>query len=270
MEQQIDRAAVRIGTPPLLKDKVTFSHEIKGQSFNVPFHASCRPEYCTDGGITSLEVLGVPTEFRFNTEARGIWIDRKTGAPSFTEQPIADAARLTIRGEMLSYTVFDERPGEGFRLVCVGCGERAFYINFVLGKQPARFFVDAPVYQGRHAIRELLQMNLLKGPRPYERTANQVPGFFKRAVGAVYTKHTILSLKTATLKGRNEDGCFAAKIYLTPGDFKSTILSVQGWCFDYDLDYYPKWQQILVERYQERTSRPPRSIKQSKRVLEEA
>ena len=183
MEHQEDRAVMRIGTPPLLKNKVKFSHEIKGQPFNVPFHASCRPEYHTNEGITSLEVLGTPTDFRFNTEARYIWIDRKTGAPSFTEQPVEDASRLTIRGEMLSYTVFDESFGENFRLVCVGCSERAFYISFIPGKPPARFFVEAPVYQGRHAIRELLQMNLLKGPRPYERTSNQIPGFFKRAIG---------------------------------------------------------------------------------------
>jgi hypothetical protein len=269
MEQKTKRGYLGHIKLPLLEDKVEFPHEVKGEPFNVPFHASSRADTQNGRGIISLTELGVSEAFRLNPEPRDLWVCRKTGGPSFEERPVVEAARLSIEGEMLSYLVLDEGP-DGFRLVCVGCAERTFYITFTANGRSARFWTDAPSYHGRHAIRELLQMNLLNGPRPYERTANLVPGFFKRALGAVYDRRSVLNLKTATLKGRKEGEEFGARIYLTPGNFKATIISVQGWCFDFDLDYYPKWQQILVERYQERKERRINMVNKANKELQEA
>jgi len=264
MEKQINSGRRTSGGPPRISEKVTFKHDLEGDVFETPIRASIREVEHGKHGTISLDELGAPKEFQENSESRYLWVCRKTGAPIFIERPTLEAARTVIQGKLLSYTVFQDSD-LGFRMIAIGCENKTFYLVQNADCRPARIIAFAPSEHARHAVRELLQMSLYRGPNPYDRIATLVPGFFKRAVKTVYNMRTMLTLKTYTIRGRDTGENFTARVYLLPGNPKGTIISVDGWCFDYDLNHYPKWQQIMVERYNDRAKIRRQAIRVSKK-----
>lgn len=250
MEQQEVVKHEGFMSPPRLKDKVIITHQKKGEPFILKLHASLDAERTRDEKGISLHEYGFKEEYLKETVSRPLRISRRTGLPLPQDNPTEEVVAIMIEGAMLSVSVMEEDSSpNSFRIVMVGCEHQTYYMCLFGDRHPMRFYAPVPSYHVRHALVALINMHLFKGPQPYERMASIVPGFFTRAFTTAYETPCIISLSSATIKGKSAGEFLKLRFFFTPHHPEKTILSVNGWCFDFDVDLYPKWQQIVVERH---------------------
>ena len=253
--------------PPRVGEKLKgLKHEEGGPTLTVELFASNREDRRHDG-VTPIQNIGFSEDFIKSELARTFRINIKNGFPVLGEGEHPESITFGIKGEMASYTILASEP-ESFILVCVGTTSQTFYLALSKGKKAAYFYTAFPSYHGRHAIRGLLHFNLLNGPKAYNRTANLVPQFFKRALSAVYTQVSVIHVTISVLKqgeGRENYREYTAKYHLNPNNRRATILSIEGYCFDVDLDVYPRMQLVTVDQWAMNNTPEIRRDRQAKR-----
>jgi hypothetical protein len=176
--------------------------------------------------------LGFSKKQLRRTEERLIQFNRPTLKPAFEE--VKDPIMLKVDRPIFGMGQI-KNPDNGVVITAVFATNRTYYL---VKKERAvfNFTVDRTSLCMKDAVREMLQSNLLKGPRVFGMTANIVKDFWIKLFQSVCTRPEIMEIQLRTM----DDKMVSSRLYFNPKRPDDATLSVGGWCFPFNLVDFPK------------------------------
>lgn len=182
---------------------------------------------------------GFTKEFLDSKTERLVTFDGTTGRPVFQEAFAGKRKEIMINRPIIGMGLL-ETPDKAVIITALYCQNRTYYV-VIKGPIVFVFNLDVTSLNMKDAVRELLNSNMVKGPRIFEHTAAIMSDFWIKALSAVYKAPEIIEITLVTRDGLP----VPSRIYFSPQKPKDTILSIGGWCYGFDLCEFPK-QQIAV------------------------
>jgi len=215
----------------------------------------------TDTGANEkrLEQQGFARDFQRASGEREVNIVLDTGRPATAEDYKLKQALIRIEGALIAYGQVESHDHD-FRMVMLSTQRRTYFL-VVNGPVKFIFFITTTSVNMKDAVRNLLNDNLLRGPKFYEKTAGIMPDFWFRLLSAVITEPEIIEINLRSVNNHT----VPSRVYFNPNNQTESILSIGGYCFDYQLQNFPR-EEIAKGtgqwmREQEKRGTAPASVK---------
>jgi len=215
----------------------------------------------TDTGANEkrLEQQGFTRDFQRASGEREVNIVLDTGCPATAEDYKLKQALIRIEGALIAYGQVESHDHD-FRMVMLSTQRRTYFL-VVNGPVKFIFFITTTSVNMKDAVRNLLNDNLLRGPKFYEKTAGIMPDFWFRLLSAVITEPEIIEINLRSVNNHT----VPSRVYFNPNNQTESILSIGGYCFDYQLQNFPR-EEIAKGtgqwmREQEKRGTAPASVK---------
>jgi len=206
-----------------------------------------------------LEQQGFSRDFQRASGEREVYIVLETGLVAKPEDKDRKQATIRIEGALIAYGQVESHDHD-FRMVMLSTQRRTYFL-VVNGPVKFIFFITTASVNMKDAVRGLLNDNLLRGPKFYEKTAGIMQDFWFRLLSSVITEPEIIEINLRSVNNHT----VPSRVYFNPNNQTESILSIGGYCFDYQLQNFPR-EEIAKGtgqwmREQEKRGTAPASVK---------
>lgn len=189
----------------------------------------------TGANEARLEEIGFSRPFQREAIVRPVIVNTQTGLPTTKEEAGRGNWReVLIKNPIVSYGVITS-VDEEFKLAFVSTTRNLYFVA-MSGVTVWTFIVDGSANDVREAVRTLFNDSLVRGPRTYNNNNTMVPNFWQRALSLVYPEPTIIEIGL-----RNKEQQYVpSRVYFHPEQPQLNILAAGGFCYDFQLDEFPR------------------------------
>jgi len=204
--------------------------------------------------------LGFTQDFIRSHEERVVKLSLVTGLPVWKDVP-EKVIELMIDSPIIGHSVIKSECGDHFVIGILRTVKQT-YFSFKKGHFDFVWRTRGNAGDAQEAVKRLFETNIDRGERLYTSASKNLPDYWYKVLEAVFFDSTVIPFTLTTAKGKP----VPCRLYFDPENRAATIISIGGWCYDFDLNNYPSKQinDGVMKYCSELCSKTDRAVKKGK------
>lgn len=181
-------------------------------------------------------------------QERMVPFDAVTGQLVFGKNVKGRIRDVLIEGEILGASTFVSKELD-YKILVIHATSRT-YFTLMPGQKQFGFYIAGATTNAKEAVVGLLVNNLARGKETFHKSADRLypkARFFWELIRSVCGKEEVIELQLSSGE-RNDTTKVPAKLFFYSDDVSKTVLSIGGFCHDFDFATYPEYYQDAFKR----------------------